>query len=258
MGFDVDRVSKVVTVDHNHNSFATTSVAGNPKTKKYNNLTVIGIIKRNKGANKVLKREHPKTKIEGDNSPMLYALKNMDGLSTTSKDARSLFRNARKILHNELPVHGIAFDYILTVPSSHKLASIVAQLITLVCRKLGHPAIPVHAVLHKASGNDVKEQVSALEIKRSDRQKVLVAVKRFIRDSGGDSDFQIKCVRMDLRKHVNLFVLGYEVSRNADPLNISLVDDMVTSGSSLISARNLVQQVYPNATIYACVLFSAS
>lgn len=259
MGFDVDRVAKLVTVDHSHNNFATTSVEGNPRTKRYSGLCVIGTIKRNKGANRTLKKDNPRQKIDGDNSPMLYALKNMDGLTTTPSDVRSLFRNVRVILDNELPTHGVAFEHIITIPSSHKLASVVTQMTMRACKRQGYPVSKLDNVLRKSSGDDVKAQVSELRIKRPDRSGMLNNIKNFIRQHGGQTDFQIKYIQKStLRKHVNLLSLtpGYAVDQRA--VNILLVDDMVTTGSSLVAARDLVLQRYPNATIYAVCLFSAS
>ncbi|CAK3117517.1 Phosphoribosyltransferase domain-containing protein [Vibrio crassostreae] len=259
MGFDVDREAKLVTVDHSHNNFATTSVVGNPRTKLYSGLCVIGTIKRNKGANRTLKRENPREKIDGDNSPMLYALKNMDGLTTTPSDVRNLFRNVRVILDNELPTHGVAFEHIITIPSSHKLASVVSQVAMRACRRQGYQPSKLNSVLRKASGDDVKSQVSGLRIKSSDRSSMLNNIKKFIRQHGGQTDFQIKYIhKPELRKRVNLLSLtpGYTVDQRA--VNILLVDDMVTTGSSLVAARDLVLQRYPNATIYAVCLFSAS
>ncbi|EIJ0947021.1 phosphoribosyltransferase [Vibrio europaeus] len=259
MGFDVNRQAKLVTVDHSHNNFATTSVAGNPKTKKYSGLTVIGTFKRNKGATKNLRAANPKGKIDGDNSPMLYALKNMDGLTTTPSDVRNLFRNARVILDNELSKHSVSFDHVITIPSSHKLASIVAQMTTRSCRRQGYPAVGLMGVLKKASGDDVKAQVSALNINRAERASMLANVKKFIRDHGGYTDFQIKYIqRTSSRKHVNLLSLVPNYTIDNSVLNILLVDDMVTTGSSLVAARDLVLQRYPNSTVYAACLFSAS
>lgn len=259
MGFDVDRVRKVVSVDHSHNNFATTSVEGNPRTIKYQGMTVVGIFKRNKGANRTLREEDPKAKIDGDNSPMLYALKNMDNLTTTQSDVRSLFRNARQILDIELTKHGLLFDYIVTIPSSHKLASVIARMTLRKCLKLGHPISTLDGVIQKSSAADVKAQILDLDIDRKLRTSMVNNVKKFIKVHGEATDFQIKYIqKIKLRKHVNLLtsVPGNGVdSRN---INILLADDMVTTGSSLVAARDIVQYHFPNATIYSVCLFSAS
>lgn len=259
MGFDVDRVRKVVTVDHSHNNFATTSIEGNPKTKKYQGMTVVGIFKRNKGANRTLRQEDPKAKIDGDNSPMLYALKNLDNLTTTQADVRNLFRNARQILDIELPKHDLLFDHIVTIPSSHKLASVITRMTLRKCRRLGHPISVLDGVIQKSSGADVKAQISELDINRKLRTGMIGNVKKFIKTHGEDTDFQIKYIqKTNLRKHVNLLTSVPERGVDNRSINIILADDMVTTGSSLVAARDIVQHHFPNATIYSVCLFSAS
>lgn len=258
MGFDVDRIHKIVTVDHSHNNFATTSVEGNPKTKNYQGMIVIGIFKRNKGANRTLRQEDSKAKIDGDNSPMLYALKNLDNLTTTQADVRSLFRNARHILEMELPKYNF-FDYIITMPSSHKLVSVIARMTLRKCHKLGHPTSVLDGIFQKSSGADVKAQVLNLEISRNLRTGMVNNVKKFIKEHGKDTDFQIKYIqKTNLRKYINLLTSVSGRAMDDRAVNILLVDDMVTTGCSLISARDIVQQHFPNAKIYSVCLFSAS
>lgn len=263
MGFDVDRANKIVTVDHSHNNFATTSVEGNPKTKRYGDMTVIGIFKRNKGANRTLRQTAPDTKIDGDNSPMLYALKNLDGLTTTPSDVCSLFRNARQILRSELEKqseNNVVFTHIITIPSSHKLASIVARMVYRV-GKSQNPQMPFpqKGILQKASARQVLDQIQTARIASKAKTNIKRSIKRFIQQNGDDVDFQIKYIKdIKLRQHINLLALTpYETIDNSE-INVLLVDDMVTTGSSLIAAKILLLQRYPNATFYSICLFSAS
>lgn len=259
MGFDVCRVEKIVSVDHSHNNFAVTTVEGNPKKKTYKGLPVIGIFKRNKGAHKLIKKANPPgTKIEGDNCPMLYALKNMDGLTTTTSDARKLFRNSRIILNNEISSLGINFDHIVSVPSSHKLASIVAKMSLRICRRQGYSTTHLGNVLKKASAADVKAQLKVKQLKSADRNKINLQINHFIKLYGEDHDFQIKCIYNKLRQHVNTLALCPGHLIDESNISILLADDMVTSGSSLTTARDMLLARFPNATIYAVSLFSES
>lgn len=246
MGFNVDNIKKIVTVDHSHNNFSITSVKGNPIVKTFSGLIVSSIFKRTKA-------ERSPEDL-GDNSPMIYALKGLHGLSISNKQVSHLLPNAYEIANEILAQRGNEWDYVIPMPSSHEVANILALRIS---RKTSLEAYSPD-VLKKITCDDMREQIKGIETTSRIRSKLNQCVKRFAKKNGWDSDFQIKSITpRNLRKLVNPLIFSEE-EKCVSLKKILLVDDMVTSGTTLKSARNLLQAHYPGITIEAMTIFSTS
>lgn len=248
MGFNVDSTSNKVTVDHSHNNYAVTTVAGNPIVKMFSTIEVTSIFARTKGKRQ---RTDP-----GDNSPMLYALKGIGDLTTTYSSVATLYLNYREImasvvLHKE--PQGL-WDCVVPMPSSSKLSSLMAK--TIVRHAGVGPVQP--SLLKKVTGDAVLASLDGLAMSSKDKTALRTEVRRFIKFNGGETDFQMKSIkRVDLRCHLCPFMLGSEPLQH-QPNRILLVDDMVTSGTSIVSAAALLSTHYPQARIEAVTLFGSS
>lgn len=234
-----------MTVDHSHNDFAVTTVDGNPITANYQGLSVTSIFKRTMNRRR---------KGVGDNSPILYAFKGMHGLRTQYGTVASLTANFYQILDKFLEQRGEGWDLIIPVPSSHQIANIVAKR---VMREVSGATLEVSA-LRKVSAGQVKSQVRGLQIKSKDKSQLGQYVNRFIKYNGVNVDFQMKSITdPKLRKHINPVSFG-SLNARTPPMRVLLVDDMVTSGTSLNFARQAIVERYPLVEVHALTLLSSS
>ncbi|WP_411705393.1 phosphoribosyltransferase [Edaphovirga cremea] len=244
MGFEIDVLTKTVTVNHSHNNYANTAINGNPDIKHFDGLKVTSIFKRTKG------RRDKNT--PGDNNPMLYALKNMQGLKTTFRSICLLWGSYDQLVR--LLLQRTVYDCIIPLPSSSPIAGLIAKNIN----KRQPKSSRYFNALKKISAERVLFTISDLRIISSEKATLRQDVKRFIAHHGRKADFQMKSIiRPKLRKHINPIVWG-EINISPPPINILLIDDMVTSGASLLSARDALLIHYPGIYIECLTLFGSS
>lgn len=247
MGFNVDPHLRVVSVDHQHNDYAVTTVEGNPVSKNFSGIKVTSVFARTKS-------RRGRDSI-GDNCPMLYALKGMRNLKTGYRSFLMLYQNYNLIMSQivaESRPQGL-WDCIIPIPSSSNLPSLMARS---AARHAGYGA--VHAdLLAKVSARQVMESIDLLKVESKSKAKLRANVKHFIREHDENTAFQLKSVDKKLRKHLCPFSLAQPFV-GAGPHRILLVDDMVTSGTSIVSAGNLLLAKYPGVHIDAITLFGST
>ncbi|WP_447887338.1 phosphoribosyltransferase [Serratia fonticola] len=250
MGFTVDVANRLVTVDHSHNNYSVTTPAGNPTHLILpNGLKVTSIFSRTKGKRAKRGGNVP----PGDNSPMLYALKGMHQLQTTRRSVMDLNLSYRQIL----PVFvaaGFQWDWLLPLPSSSNLTALFANR---VCTDSG-VGFCHHGAMVKISAQQVLKNLQALKIKASDRSAIREDVNRFIKKNSPQTAFQIKAItRTHLRPHINPLMWGH-LPAVVPPRRVLLIDDMVTTGTSLVCANDILKNRYPTVQIEALTLFGST
>lgn len=250
MGFVVDATNRQVTVDHSHNHFSVTTPEGNPTTIELNNgLKVTSIFSRTKG-----KKAKRGQKPPGDNSPMLYALKGMQNLKTTRRAVMDLNLSYRLILPTFVEA-GFQWDWLLPLPSSCPLTELFSKKIAT------HTGIGIchNGAMLKVSAQRVLDSLDELRIRAVDRSALREDIKRFISHHSPQTAFQIKAItRTYLRTHINPLMWGRLPAGTAPPSKILLVDDMVTTGTSLIAAYDLIKHRYPAVSMEALTLFGST
>ncbi|EPN9162954.1 phosphoribosyltransferase [Escherichia coli] len=246
VGFVVDKHKRLVTVDHSHNHFCITKPEGNPvEFMQTPSLKVTSIFARTKGKRN---KNDP-----GDNCPMLYVIKGLHQLTTNKRDIGLLCVSFRKILPVYL-ANGFQWDWIVPLPSSSPVCLRLANKVhKQTQRGVCHPD-----ALIKLRAITVLQNLDALRITSSDKTRARSEVKRFIRNHGENAFFQIKSVSVDVRKHVNPLAWGSVPLGTTPPRSILLIDDMVTSGTSLVNAEAILKHRYPTAKIEALTLFGSS
>lgn len=246
MGLVVDAGKRLVTVDHSHNHYCVTTPDGNPvELLLTESLKVTSIFSRTKG-----KRDRSDP---GDNSPMLYVIKGMHGLRTRPRDIAMMCASFRHIL----PVFmdkGFEWDWIIPLPSSSPVCSrFAAKVLQRTRRGACFPQ-----ALTKITAQQVWDNVGSLRISSKEKSQLRGEVKRFIHAHGGDTPFQIKSINVKLRHHIAPFMWGAVPLGTNPPRGILLIDDMVTSGTSLICAEAILKARYPGARVEALTLFGSS
>lgn len=246
MGFVVDANKRLVTVDHTHNQFCVTTPAGNPVVLMLNSsLKVTSIFARTKGKRN---KSDP-----GDNSPMLYVIKGMQDLTTTPRDIGKLCASFRQIL----PVYvanGFTWDWIVPLPSNSTVCSRIAAKV----HKQTKRGNCYSGALVKLSAKQVMDQLETAQISSKDKTRLRGSIKRFITDHGQHVPFQIKSIDVPLRHYINPLAWGSVPLGTTPPRGILLIDDMVTSGASLVNAEAILRHRFPTARIEALTLFGSS
>ena len=246
MGFVVDANRRLVTVDHSHNNYCVTTVLGNPATLMLNEtLKVTSIFTRTKGKRD---RDEP-----GDNCPMLYVMKGMHDLTTTPRDVAKLCVSFREILPKFLD-NGFEWDWIVPLPSSSPVSLRLAKKVQTRTKK----GACYPEALIKMTAENVLKNLEELRISARDKTIVRQDIKRFIKLNGEDAYFQIKMVRTNVRMHVNPLAWGSLPLGTRPPRGILLIDDMITSGTSLVNAEAILKNRYPGVRIEALTLFGSS
>lgn len=111
----------------------------------------------------------------------------------------------------------------------------------------------------KVSAGHVLNSLSRLQIKAADRSALHEDIKRFISFNSPQTPFQIKAItRTLLRPHINPLMWGHLPAGVAPPRNVLLIDDMVTTGTSLIAAYDLIKHRYPMVNVEALTLFGST
>lgn len=246
MGFVVDADRRLVTVDHSHNHFCVTTPEGNPAELMLNGtLKVTSIFARTKGKRD---RNDP-----GDNCPMLYVIKGIHELRTHPRDIALLCASFRQILPAYVE-KGFEWDWIVPLPSSSTVCFRFAERV----HKQTQRGICYTNALAKITAREVLENLSTLRISSRDKTRVRNDIKRFIEVHGEEAPFHIKSVNVALRHHINPLVWGHVPHGTHPPRGILLIDDMVTSGTSLVNAEAILKHRYPKTKIEALTLFGSS
>lgn len=237
MGISVSSTN-VVTFDGSREVLVNTSIASNPSSSREGGLLVYSIFKR------LLSRERA-----GDGNPLIYALKAKNGFTITPRECTKFTPNMSVILDKILKSKNI--DYIITMPSSHGIAEIVAKRIQ---RKLPNKPEVITDFFEKKTVQEVYQELSTLEVPPKLKSK-LVQLRMKLETSSLEI-FSMKLVDPHLRNYISpLKIKGNFVIENQK--SILMVDDLLATGATLKCANNLLSSIEDvSYKIEAICLFS--
>lgn len=244
MGFRI--VNDEVVVDHGTHDFAITTVDSNPVFEKLNDFEVYSAFKRTR----------VKKPLKGDNCPLIYALKGLDDLTVNRRSIYELSKTFYPIVENFLGHKTDHWDLIIPLPSSSGIGRIVADR---VARKA--PCLTSHVVndaLCKTTIFDARAELSTMGLPKS-AQKTLenkLRAQRHFSNSDWSAPYSLKNVPVKLRHHLKVFKHQNDYN-SLNPKNILLVDDVVSSGTSLKQAHELISNKYTDAQVSCFTLFSS-
>ena len=186
----------------------------------------------------------------GDNCPFIYAIKGkIDGLHVNMQTIRDLVNPLNTILDKFIQSQrqkGIIYDLIVPMPSSHRIADILAQRIS---RKTKAPMDK--SLFRKSTVEDVIDIVDInRDIPHSARMNIFNAINQ-AKDE--DKAFSLGDVKTDFRDYVRPLSL---VGTLPACERVLLVDDLFASGKTLVTARDELLDVNPTLTIDSFCLFS--
>ena len=240
--------SKVI-IDHNVKEHLITTAHGNPKKYQVQNTTgtldVFSIFTRLKQTSQQ-RRERDSRKI-GDNCPLIYALKGKDQLTTGYQSIRELLINGRSIVANNF--QPLTNTILVPIPSSHSIVGhLTHELSTLLNLSINEN------LLKKASMQSALADLdAAINANQSytEKKELRNARTRIAKSEA----FALKDVPTKYREVIRPIVAGPGIAQSALQ-SVVLVDDLVATGTSLISAKNILLAQHPGLHCSAVTLFS--
>lgn len=250
MGFLVHPTG-LVSVDHDINDFAETTIVRNPsfaKMKANPDMGVYSVFIRR--ARKQASKTQGNTRLIGDNCPFIYAVKRKTpGLHVNFKTIRDLVAPLNQILDKfveQQHQNGIVYDLIVPMPSSHRIADILA---TRLSRKTGVPIC--NGLFRKSTANDVADMVNTdRDMPHNAKLNIFSAIQLATTEQ---RPFSLGDVKTEFRHYIRPLSLSGDIGNDQ---NILLVDDLFASGKTLMTARDELLGCASGLTIDALCLFS--
>lgn len=243
MGFQI--VDNVVVVDHDLNLHADTRTTNNPRSFMYDGITVHPVFYR-------MNDETRSSGSPGDNCPFIYALKQKDGLKVRYSGIKSLHKNFSTIL-GYIAGGGASYQYLVPIPSASSIASVLTERFRRVASNVTVEA----GWLKKATIENALANADALNTKvvpSSDIRVLRSELNRQRKMNGAHSSYSSKRMPAGLRKHVQpLSLHGTDFPEDVN--HITFVDDLISSGTSMLCARDLLREIYPGAVFSVVALF---
>lgn len=238
MGIDICAQRKV-TLNDDHQKRLVTCVNRNPTMSTIDGLTITSIYQRTKSGD-----------TSRDGNPFIYALKRKDGYSIDNQDLyrfRESFRTiARKVLSS---TQGTA---IVLMPSSHP---VVYRFAIRIARMSGLPLI--NNYFCKATVGDVLQNFDLSTVK-SQHKKDVKRVLATYRKLSPIEPVMLKKIDNKIRRYFSPLAINPAYTGPAVEGRIILADDLLSTGTTLLNAKRLLnhQGTFCNQAI--CLLSSLS
>lgn len=234
MGIDIS-VKNEVAYTNAHQKLINCNPSSNPRKIQIQNLEIHCAFQR-----------VPSRGAPGDGNPLMYALKGINGFSITSAEIERFcpdFASIVKKLHVDLTGHTI-----VTMPSSSPIAGMISE-----CLKNSITGLTqIDGLLQKKTCGEVHAELvlKNLQIPKGhsyEYNQLLANLMKF-----SHSDISLKKIPMKFRKHIEP-LKSTGVAIPSAP--ILLVDDLLATGATLISARDTLRSVNAALSVKAfCLL----
>lgn len=225
MGFYITDENKVC-IDHTIKDFGETTADRNPTYDftqcQHRAMRITSVFKRY--------GYDGKGKPIGDNCPWIYGVKRKQNLIVSYSGVKPLVAPFQEIISKfatDCAQRGMQFDVIIPMPSSHRIASVLARRTSEALGK-----IPIEqGVFLKSTSQDVQNMVDGTDIPRGAKINIVNAISKAA-ESG--KAFSLSDVKPIFRQYVSpvSLVPGQYTWRN-----ILLVDDLYATGQTLIAAK---------------------
>ncbi|KWV59716.1 hypothetical protein AS026_28150 [Rhizobium altiplani] len=225
MGINIS-ATKYVTLDLTHEKRVDTSLDRNPTTEMVGNLLIHYVFRRNHTGDP-----------DRDGNPLAYALKGMNGYKIVPLYRNQCLNRARQVLEGF--VTGLEADYIMALPSSYPFAN---EFCDLVCDVSGVDKLDSSFLKKRTAGEMLAIYDGVFPANLN--SKLSKEYKNQLYDWKRLKPWQkvsLKEVDTRIRHCFNMWQLD-EDAPNLQNTSILLVDDIMSSGTSISTAADVISQ----------------
>lgn len=217
--------NNTVGYDDSHHRRVNTSLKTNPTQNKLGNIVIRHVFRRNKIGDK-----------DRDGNPLIYALKEMNGYRIDDNERTKFFVRAAEII--ETFAGNLQADFVMPLPSSK---SFCADFGRLVCDVTGIEYLAPDFLTKKSIqqaldqyGHQVPDALNPYSSRKYKSQ-----LKTWRKMSGHEA-LSMKEVDQSIRRCFNPLIID-NMAPELEGCRILLVDDLMSSGASLLSASSLLK-----------------
>ncbi len=250
MGLEI--AGGTVVVNHASKDHLYTGMYSNPSHTVIGDIDVFSVYRRKKSPGP--ERRDRDAKRLGDNCPLIYALKGKHGLNVELSSIKRLMHFMPNILDKivgELPKD---LTEIVTIPSAHPLATILA---TRLGRRM---LLPVRSdLLIKSTCFEATRRAD--QILKSNRFSVAREVEVDLRNTvkrllkTAKSPYSSKDVLVPIRNYFDPLKICPDHTGLSAESKVLLVDDLLASGETIVAANCLLSQLGLKARCMAVTWF---
>ncbi len=234
MGIDIcDK--RVVTLNEAHELRLVTNVDRNPVTSKLKKFVVKSVYRRTKDGD-----------TERDGNPFIYALKRANNYSITSRELyrfRPSFKEILAKMHT-----GTDINYVVGMPSSH---NIVAHFGKRIARAANATYIDDYFV--KRTVGSQLEIFDHSRVKRQHQSQVDRVLATYAKLSP-DEPMSLKKVKNKVRHYFDPVIENPDYTGVKLTGNVLFVDDLLSTGTTLQSAKTKIDRNHANVLGGYCLL----
>ncbi len=237
MGIDITNNNQIL-FNNTHQKLVNTDINSNPTTSIIHNIKIHSIYKR------------VKTKSnQWDGNPLIYALKNQKGYRISRAELKKFLYSFYFILNRLLEDKN--YDLILVLPSSSNVAKEVAKKVS----NSLHTTLNVDDIFDKKSVSEVIEEIDISVVTNKGKLKELKHQLSKLQKIDREKTFSMKNVSPKIRE----YFVPIKLKRKFDfshYKNILIVDDLLATGNSIKSARDIILTQNSKVNIEGLCLFS--
>ena len=237
MGIDITDDNQIL-FNNTHQKLVNTDINSNPTTTRVHNISIHSIYKRVKTRSN-----------KWDGNPLIYALKNQKGYRLSRGELKKFLYSFHYILNKLL--QNKSYDLILVLPSSSNIAKGVSKRVLRCLAK----DLLIRDIFEKQSIGEVVDKINIDMVTNKGKQKELKRQLSKLQKADRAKTFSMKNVPPKIREYFSPIKLQSEFDFTHYQ-NILIVDDLLATGNSIKSARDIIVSQNSKAKVEGLCLFS--
>lgn len=224
MGIEVS-ATNAVTINDQHQNGVDTSVDSNPSRGQLMGIPLLHVFSRNKRGPR-----------RDDGNPLVHALKGRKGFTILPFWKNQVMARAQAILakaQDELQ----GFDFVMPMPSSSPFC---AEFAALVAATADLPILAPSFLRKRRVGELLADAIANPPKVKGGLKKAFTSQMHAWENMNPNAIYQAKDVNVHLRPAFNAFALG-DGPPHVQGMRVLIVDDIFATGSSLASAREILE-----------------
>jgi len=240
----IDVYGNAVTVNFDHERLVDTGLSNKPTVNQLDDTSVYSIFRRKKHK----RRPHI---AAGDGNPFIYALKSMHDITIAKNEIVRLIPNFNTIIQATTELANP--EVIIPMPSAHIIADVVAKRV----QKESLTSSLVNGLFRKATFGEAIANVdlNAIDSKHINKLNVELGTLKKFKDM--EEPFSLKHIKNHYRPAFNPLIINELPEFFGSVNRITLVDDLLATGTTLRGAIKLLRAELPNVEINSICLLSA-